>query len=473
MTRTLTSGTDPDPQASPEKPKPAVWRNGLVVLLALGLAWGMYLWMPYPPTVKKALCLLVFIGLLWLTEAVHLTVTALLVPLGALLLGFPGLTTSSALAPFADPIVFLFLGGFALATALRVQQLDRKMAGALLALSGGHLGRSVFLLFAVTAALSMGISNTATAAMMLPLTLGILSPLDADKDRRTFSFVLLGVAYAASIGGIGTLVGSPPNAIAARAAGIDFAQWLWIGIPLVLVLMPVMVLTLWLVLRPKLNRQIEFVMADVPWNFPRLLTLGVFALTALGWTLGAAPLKAMGIQSPDTFFAMAGAVAVVALGLASWRDVAAHTDWGVLILFGGGLALGEVLGASGASKVLGTQVADALQGAAPWVILLAVASFMVLLSEFASNTAAAALLVPVFAAIAAQMGLPAEVLVVVVALAASCGFALPVATPPNALVFGTGHVTQRVMLRAGLALDAACIVVLTAWGWLAFLQERQ
>lgn len=199
----------------------------------------------------------------------------------------------------------------------------------------------------------------------------------------------------------------------------------------------------------------------------------MFALTALGWTLGAAPLKAMGIQSPDTFFAMAGAVAVVALGLASWRDVAAHTDWGVLILFGGGLALGEVLGASGASKVLGAQVADALQGAAPWVILLAVASFMVLLSEFASNTAAAALLVPVFAAIAAQMGLPAEVLVVVVALAASCGFALPVATPPNALVFGTGHVTQRVMLRAGLALDAACIVVLTAWGWLVFLQWTQ
>jgi sodium-dependent dicarboxylate transporter 2/3/5 len=473
MTSTQTSGPDPELQTPSGKPKLAVWRNGLVVLLALGLAWGLYLWMPYAPTAKKGLCLLVFIGLLWLTEAVHLTVTALLVPLGALLLGFPGLTTSSAFAPFADPIVFLFLGGFALATALRVQQLDRKMAIALLAMSGGHLGRSVFLMFAVTAVLSMGISNTATAAMMLPLTLGILSSLDPDKDRRTFSFVLLGVAYSASIGGIGTLVGSPPNAIAARAAGIDFAQWLWIGIPLVLVLMPLMVLTLWLVLRPNLNRQIEIVMTDVPWTLPRLLTLGLFALTALGWTLGAAPLKAMGIQSSDTFFAVAAAVAAVTLGLASWRDVAEHTDWGVLILFGGGLALGEILGASGASKVLGAQVASSLQGATPWVMLLAVASFMVLLSEFASNTAAAALLVPVFAAIAAQMGLPPEILVVVVALAASCGFALPVATPPNALVFGTGHVTQRVMLRAGLALDAACILVLTGWGWLALRQVTQ
>lgn len=141
----------------------------------------------------------------------------------------------------------------------------------------------------------------------------------------------------------------------------------------------------------------------------------------------------------------------------------------MLILFGGGLALGEVLGASGASVVLGEQVASTLQGSSPWAMLLAVAAFMVLLSEFASNTAAAALLVPVFAAIAAQMGLPPETLVVVVALAASCGFALPVATPPNALVFGSGHVPQRVMLRAGLALDIVCILVLTAWGLLALL----
>ncbi|WP_151446875.1 SLC13 family permease [Lacisediminimonas profundi] len=459
---------NPDSEAA--NPRFSALRTGLIVLLALGLAAGMYLWLPFEPAVRKGLCLLVFIGVLWLTEALHLAVTALLVPLGGLLLGFPGLTTTSALAPFADPIVFLFLGGFALATALRVQQLDRKMAVALLVLSGGHLGRAVYLLFAVTAVLSMGISNTATAAMMLPLALGILSPLDLRSDRRTFAFVLLGVAYAASIGGIGTLVGSPPNAIAARAAGIDFAEWLWIGIPLVLALMPLMVLTLWLVLRPQLNRSIEIVMDDVPWTGARVLTLLVFALTALGWIFGAAPLKAMGIQSPDTFFAVAAVVAVVALGLVTWRDVVEHTDWGVLLLFGGGLALGEILGASGASVVLGQQVAGALQGAAPWTMLLVVAAFMVLLSEFASNTAAAALLVPVFAAVAVQMGLPPEILVVVVALAASCGFALPVATPPNALVFGTGHVPQRVMLRAGLALDIVCILVLTAWALLALLK---
>lgn len=447
-------------------PPRAGWRCAALVLFALVLAAGLYAALPYEPTVKKGLALLCFIGMLWLTEALHLAVTALLVPLGALLLGFPGLSTTQAFAPFADPIVFLFFGGFALATALRVQQLDRKMAVALLALARGHLGRAVFLLFGVTAVLSMGMSNTATAAVMLPLTLGILSPLDPQRERRTYVFVLLGVAYAASIGGIGTLVGSPPNAIAARAAGIGFADWLWIGIPLVLLLMPLMVLTLWAVLRPHLDREVRIEMAAVPWTWPRRLTLGVFALTALGWIFGAAPLKTLGIQSPDTFFAVAAAVAVLALGLASWQQVTENTDWGVLILFGGGLALGEALGSSGASLVLGRQVAQALAGASPWLMLAAIAVFMVLLSEFASNTAAAALLVPVFAAIATQMGLPAETLVVLVALAASCGFALPVATPPNALVYGSGHVPQRQMVRAGLALDVVCVAVLTGWALL-------
>lgn len=442
-------------------------RSVLSFLVALVLSLALFAWLPYEASVTKGLCLLVFIGVLWLTEAIPLAVTALLVPVGALVLGFPGLTTVKVLAPFADPIVFLFLGGFAMASALRAQQLDRKMAGFLLTLSGGHLGRAVWLLFGVTALLSMAISNTATAAMVLPLTLGILGPLDPQRERRTFAFVLLGMAYSASIGGMGTLIGSPPNAIAARAAGIGFAQWLWIGLPLVLVLMPLMVFVLTWVLRPHLDRRIAVTSTDVPWTWPRVLTLGVFVFTALGWTFGADPLKDLGIQSPDTVFALVAAIAVVALRLASWRTVAEHTDWGVLILFGGGLALGEVLATSGASLVLGQQLAGVLQGAAPWAMLLAVAAFMVLLSEFASNTAAAALLVPVFAAVATQMGLPAETLVIVVALAASCGFALPVATPPNALVFGSGRVRQRDMLRAGLSLDLVCVGVLTLWGLFA------
>lgn len=448
------------PPPSPHRPSA---RGLIVALIALGAATAACQLLPYDTTVNKALALTLFIGILWLTEAIHLAVTALLVPLGALLLGFPDLSTTKAFAPFADPIVFLFLGGFALATALRIQQLDRKMAMALLALAKGHLGTAVCLLFAATAILSTAISNTATAALMLPLALGILSPLDPTRDRSTHSFVLLGVAYAASIGGLGSIVGSPPNAIAARAAGISFASWLWIGIPLVCLLMPLMTASLWLVFRPKLQTRIHIEIEAIPWTRPRLLTMAVFALTALGWTLGASLLKAMGIQSPDTFFAVLATAAVVSLGLASWPQIAAHTDWGVLILFGGGLALSEILGASGASVVLGEQIASHLRNAPPAFTVLAIVAFMVLLSEFASNTAAAALLVPVFASIAPLVGMPVHVIVIIVAIGASYGFALPVATPPNALVYGTGRIAQRDMLTAGSLLDAICIAVTTVW----------
>jgi len=460
--------TPPVPAPKPSDAGPrAAFRTAGLLLLALGLSAWLYAWLPYDENARKGIALLSFIGVLWLTEALHLAVTALLVPLGALLLGFPELTTTKAFAPFGDPIVFLFFGGFALATALHTQQLDRKMALALLSLSRGHLGVAITLMIVATTLISCGISNTATAAMMLPLALGILGPMEAGTERRTQIFVLLGVAYAASLGGMGTLVGSPPNAIAARAADIDFAEWLWIGVPLVLVLTPLMVLVLWAVLRPNLNRTVEISAEHIPWTAPRVLTLVVFVLTVLGWTLGGGLLKSLGIQSPDTFVAVSAAVAVIALGLTRWQQVSEHTDWGVLILFGGGLALGMVLDISGASSVLGHEVSQALEGTRPWVMFAAIAAFMVLLSEFASNTAAAALMVPVFATIAARMGLPPETLIVLVALAASCGFALPVATPPNALVFGTGRVPQREMMKAGFGLDVVCVVVLTLWALLS------
>lgn len=433
------------------------------IALAVLIAVAMLYWLPLENAPKKGVALLALIAVLWLTEAIPLAVTALVVPLAALALQIPGLSTPKAFAPFADPIVFLFLGGFVLATALRVQQLDTKLATGLLRMARGHLGGAVMLLFAATALLSMAISNTATAAMMLPLAMGILAPLNDTQDQKTRVFVLLGVAYAASVGGIGTLVGSPPNAIAAKAANLDFAQWLKIGIPLVLVLMPVMVAALWWVLRPELQRRIDYASLPIPWNRHRVLTLCIFVLTAAGWILGAEPLKAMGIAQPDTVVAVAAAVAVVLGGVARWDDVVLQTDWGVLLLFGGGLALGEALGASGASLVLGEQLASALAGTSAVWIFLAICVFMVLLSEFASNTAAAALLIPVFASVASQMGLPTEGVVVLVALAASCGFALPVATPPNALVFGTGQIPSRQMLMAGGVFDLCCIIVLTIW----------
>ncbi|MBP7537601.1 MAG: DASS family sodium-coupled anion symporter, partial [Ottowia sp.] len=377
--------------------EPGRVRRGLIVfVVALAASWLAYQLMPFEPAPRKGLALLLFIAIMWLTEAVHTTLTALMVPVGALLLGFPDFNTARAFAAFADPVIFLFFGGFALATALHVQRLDRKIAFWLMSLSGSHLGVAAMLLFGVTALLSMWISNTATAAMMLPLAMGIMSHLDRKTERNTFVFILLGIAYSASIGGLGTLVGSPPNAIAARAIDMDFAGWMKIGLPLMLALMPIMVVTLWLVFRPRLNRKISVPMEEIPWTTRRVLTMVVFACTALAWIFGSQVSAALGVTAPDTFIAVTAAVAIITLGLASWQQVSNNTDWGVLFLFGGGLTLSGLLRSSGASAVLGDQVASFLTGAGPFVIILGVTTFIIILTEFTSNTASAALLVPVF-----------------------------------------------------------------------------
>src|SRR5699024_10504151 len=153
-------------------------------------------------------------------------------------------------------------------------------------LSKGHLGITVFSLFFVTAGLSMWISNTATAAMMLPLALGIMSNLDFSKERGTFIFILLGIAYSASIGALGTLVGSPPNAIAAKALGYSFDDWFMVGIPMMLVLMPVMFLVLYFIFKPKLNMRIDVTDEVIPWTLPRILATVLFIVTALAWIFG-------------------------------------------------------------------------------------------------------------------------------------------------------------------------------------------
>ena len=444
-------------------------RSWMIVAVAVAASVGLYFLLTgsagIEPIPSKGLALLLFIAILWLTEAIHVTITALLVPVGALLLGFPEFNTSKALATFADPIIFLFFGGFALATALHVQNLDRKIAFWLMSLAGSHLGIAAMLLFGVTAALSMWISNTATAAMMLPLALGIMSHLDKKKERNTFVFILLGIAYSASIGGLGTLVGSPPNAIAARALNMDFAGWMKIGLPLMLILMPLMVLTLWLVFRPNLNRRIEIPNEVIPWTSKRIMTMVVFACTALAWIFGGDVARVLGVTAPDTFIALTAAVVIAILGLATWRQIADNTDWGVLFLFGGGLTLSGLLRSSGASEVLGDQVATFLTGADPLLIIFGVTTFIIILTEFTSNTASAALLVPVFAAIAERMGMPPTVLVLMIGIGASCAFMLPVATPPNAIVFGTGHMRPSEMVRAGAVLNVFCVIVLTLWGY--------
>lgn len=441
-------------------------RGVVITAIAAVVAFVLNSILPFDPLANKGLSLAAFIGILWLTEAIHVTATAILVPLLALFIGIPEFDTKKALASFADPIIFVFFGGFALAATMHVQKLDRKIAFGLIGLAGGHLGRAVVMMFAVTAGLSMWISNTATAAMMLPLAVGLLTSVDETKDRNTFVFVLLGIAYSASIGGLGTLVGSPPNAIAAKELGIGFSEWMGFGLPMMLAMMPLLLGTMYLVLRPNLNQKIQMVEQErIPLTLPRILTLVIFAITAISWIFGKQLGEALGFTQPDTVIALFAAVAVLLFGLVSWKQVSDNTDWGVLMLFGGGIALSNIMKDTGASAVLGESISGALAGASPLLVILVIASFIIFLTEFTSNTASAALLVPLFAPIGVQLGLPPEVLIMVIGIGASCAFMMPVATPPNAIVMGTGHVKQRDMMKVGWWLNLVAIAIVTIWAY--------
>lgn len=452
-----------------------------IIVAAFVVAWLSYQYLPYNNEANKGLALLIFVAILWFTEAVHISLTAIMIPIGALLLHIPekmnpdgtfakAMSMKAALAGFADPIIYLFLGGFALATALQVQKIDKKIASIIIQAAGSSMLWSTIGLCFITAFLSMWISNTATAAMILPLAIGLLSSVDKN-DRGTRVFVLLSVAYSASIGGMGMLQGSPPNAIAAKALDMDFVAWMKVGLPVTLILMPAMFITLYIVCKPNFKQKIQQSNAEsIPWTKQRVLTLVVFVAAAAAWICGNQIKAALNITSPDTFVALCAIIAVVVLGLASWKDVTDNADWGVLLLFGGGITLSNVLGASGASLEIGQMLAAKLGGVSPLVVIFVVATFIIFLTEFTSNTASAALLVPVFAAVAEKMGMPKEVLVLIIGIGASCAFMLPVATPPNALVMGTGEIKSRDMFIAGLVLNFVSITVVALFAYYVILK---
>lgn len=467
--------------------KPRILRGIIIMVIAAIVSFALYkilcATVPYDiadkyvgnekyiQNINKGLALLLFVAIMWFSEAVHITITALMIPILAIILGigqfvdkagvmqFKAFSLKEALAGFSNPTIYTFFGGFALATALHVQRLDKKIAIWIISLSGSNLLVAAVGICLVTLGLSMWISNTATAAMMLPLAIGILSQIDYKQNRGTFLFILLGIAYSASIGGLGTIVGSPPNGIAAQELGLTFAQWMKIGFPVMLILWPLMLFVLYLVFRPDFSHKIEVSNEYIPWTRERVLTIIVFVLTALTWIFSKHLGKIVGFEVDDALVALGASVVIASLGLATWKDIAKNTDWGVLYLFGGGLALSSILKSSDASLILGNIVGNAIGGAPIILIVLVIAAFIIFLTEFTSNTASAALLVPVFSTIALSLNMPKEMLVIIIGLGASCAFMLPAATPPNAIVYGTGYVRQKDMIKAGIVLNLVSIAV--------------
>ncbi len=388
-------------------------------------------YLPVEAPINKALALLTLIAILWVTQAIPITITALLIPILASTLGL--LTVNAALVSFANPVIFLFLGGFALAAALHKHGLDHMLAQKIVALCKGNFLSGCILLFAVTAFISMWISNTAATAMMLPLALGMLSDIEFKHHRKTYVFVLLGTAYAANIGGLATVLGSPPNAIAVGILNITFMDWFKVGLPTAIILFCLLIVLLLIILRPNREHSLKIIPVKIKFDRSKIILAIIFVVAVGCWVFGK-PLSALvggGIESDfDSLVALSVVVLLCVTGVVKWKDIEAHTAWGVLLLFGGGITLSVILDQTGTITYFVALMSAGLFGVHTWLIILLVITFVVFFTNIASNTATGALMIPLFMVFAQAIGFPSESMAIAVALSATCAFMLPVATPP-------------------------------------------
>lgn len=462
------------------------------------LLWGYH---PDPahPQVGAMLAVVFLMATWWITEAVPLAATSL-IPLVA----FPvlGILPGKEVAPnFFNSTIFLFLGGFLLALAMEKWQLHRRIALHIL-LAAGRSASGLVLGFMLAAAfLSMWISNTATALMMLPMAMGVLARLEEAHGKETVHplavGLMLGLAYACSIGGISTLIGTPTNLVLRQvyadlypgAGEIGFGSWMVVGVPLALamLLFAWLLLTRWLFraetsVAPPLKELREELRSLGRLQREEAIVLAVFILTIVLW-MTRDDLILFGWVIPGwahRFFppgwsekiddATVGIFMVLVLFLLPARSgkgrileeaIFAKVPWSIVILFGGGFALAKGFAESGLSAFLADKLFSDLGGLPPWVIVVLICASMTIITEFTSNVASTQLVLPLLAALAAAQNLPPLLLMLPATFSASMAFMLPVATPPNAVVFGSGRLRIADMCRAGLFLNLAGVILIT------------
>ena len=447
----------------------------------------------HPPQARRLLAILALTVVWWMTEALPLAATALLAT--ALSIAAAVAPARQVLAPYADPVIFLFMGSFLLGEAFHVYGLDERVARGLLGLRAfSRSPRGVLAGFGTASAtISSMLSNTATAALLTPVASGAVAPRGGKASgppSRFESSVLLMVAYGASIGGLATLIGTPPNLLTAgmieRLGGVrvTFADWLVFGIPVSIALLVVALL----IMRVTLARSADAAAgaaasalgepaADAErrrgarWTaLALLLALALWTAPAVAagvWGRGSAVARALDAHLPEAGVALlCGSLLFVApvrlrpRRFAITWDHAQGINWGVLMLFGGGLSLGSLAETTGLARWAGEGVVRSGLATSPGGLLFVAIAAGLALTEVASNTAAATLLVPVVIAAAKQAGFDPVAPALGCGMACSCAFVFPVSTPPNAIVFGTGRVPLTRMIRAGVLLDLACLAVL-------------
>ncbi|PLY01359.1 MAG: anion transporter [Desulfuromonas sp.] len=445
------------------------------------------------PGAQKMAAIALLMATWWMCESIPIPATSLL-PIALFpMLGI--MKTQAATAPYANHLIFLFMGGFIIALSMQRWNLHRRIAMNIVKVVGFSPSRLIFGFMASTAVLSAFVSNTATTVMMMPIGLAIISHVveegkkegldkEIDFSQGNFNFglnLMLGIAYAASIGGIATLIGTPPNTVLAgylnKTYGfeISFVDWMKVGVPLVVVMLPLTWLWLTRVAYPLKLKKVpggrELINQELKemgvMSAGERWTAAVFTLTALGWIFR----KQLVFLFPepklvtDAAIAMSGALLLFLIPLNMKRNQfvmnwqwASKMPWGVLILFGGGLAMAAGFKETKLADWIGGQV-GLLEHAPVLVLVIATATLIIFLTELTSNTATSAMVMPILSAVAIGLGQSPLLLVVPAAIAASCAFMLPVATPPNAIVFGSGYVTIPQMSKAGFGLNILGVVL--------------
>ncbi|AIF44192.1 DASS family sodium-coupled anion symporter [Virgibacillus sp. SK37] len=431
-----------------------------------------------------------WIAVWWMTEAIPIPATSLLPIILFPLTG--GLDIDSTTSSYGSDTIFLFMGGFMIALAMEKWNLHRRIALTIISVIGTNTERIILGFMVSTGFLSMWISNTATAMMMVPIGLAIIYQIsDAlqddptiDTSKENFGFgkaMMLSIAYSASLGGIATLIGTPPNAALAGVIkemyGIElsFASWMLFGVPIAWGFIFIVWFYLVKIAYPLKVKQLpggqtvikeEKKKLGLP-SFEEKAVFVVFTLTAFAWITRSFILTAINPNISDAIIAMSAAIILFIIPaknnkgdfLLDWQT-AIKLPWGILLLFGGGLAIASGFTASGLSDWIGGQL-NALQGINIFIVLLLVAALVIFLTEITSNTATANMMYPIMAALAVALGIHPYAVMIVAAIAASCAFMLPVATPPNAVVFGSGYLRIPDMAKAGFALNISGILLVT------------
>ncbi len=435
----------------------------------------------------------------WVTEAVPIPVTAIL-PMSVMpLVGV--FTIREATAPYADPIIFLFMGGFLIALAMEKWNLHKRIALTLINRTGTSANGIILGFMLATAFLSMWISNTATAVMMLPIAMSVISLLthelglnEEDQRFRRFALsLLLGIAYSANIGGAATIIGTPPNVVMLgyinEFYGIDitFSEWLMIGLPVCGTILAITYLLLVKWFFPNnlghLEGSKEIIQKELkalgPISGPEKRVLWIFIVTALGWILLQPLNQLIGIPLlNNTVVAMAGGTFMFLLPLDLKRgkflldwEYTARLPWGILLLFGGGLCLARAMQSTGIIELIGASISEG-GPYQQWLLVLILTAVMLFMTELMSNVALVTVFLPVVIGIGQGLNLPPLFLVAPATIAASCAFMMPISTPPNAIVFASGHIQIKDMAKAGFWLNLVAISILvlfalTVFKWIA------